>query len=131
MLALLAIFFAALLAFCRASPIPGDAILQKRAYTGKATFYSVGLGACGQQNVDTDPVVSIPIGLFGNAYPSPDCNKRVTITNTANGRVAHGTVLDECPTCGPSDLDLSKLLFLQLADNLGEGLVPVTWSFDS
>ncbi|TCD70219.1 hypothetical protein EIP91_004400 [Steccherinum ochraceum] len=130
MASLLALCFVALVTLCLGSPIASEVQLEKRANVGRATFYNVGEGACGEFNVPTDPVVAISTALFGAQFPGPHCGQGVTITNTQNGKTVRGTVLDECAVCGAFDLDLSEGLFLQLTPSLSAGEIPVNWSFD-
>ncbi|TCD70220.1 hypothetical protein EIP91_004401 [Steccherinum ochraceum] len=113
-----------------ASPVESKVALDKRD-PGTATPYNVGLGACGDYNVDTDPVVAISTTFFGSGSTSSLCNQGITITNTENGVTVHGVESDHCYLCGAWDLELSQSLFLQLAPSSDAGEVPVTWSFDA
>ncbi|TCD63216.1 hypothetical protein EIP91_005828 [Steccherinum ochraceum] len=106
--------------------------LEKRATQfGQATWFNVGLGACGEMDVNSDLVVALTPAFFGPGFPGPRCNQGVTIRNTQNGQVAHGVVRDKCPGCAASGLDLSPALFLQLTPSLDTGVIPIAWFFDN
>ena len=61
---------------------------------------------------------------------SSNCGRKITLTNTNNGKTVSVTVADACPTCGnQNDLDLSHEAFLQIATE-AEGEVPIVWHFD-
>ena len=61
---------------------------------------------------------------------SANCGRKITLTNTNNGKSVTVTVADACPTCGnQNDLDLSYAAFLQIATE-AEGQVPIVWHFD-
>ena len=86
------------------------ASLAKRdTYGGRATFYDVGLGACGWNNVASDYIVAQNSAQFGSSYPSPNCGKYITISY--NGITATAEIADECPTCDYGSLDFSRGLF--------------------
>ncbi|CAE6425722.1 unnamed protein product [Rhizoctonia solani] len=100
--------------------------LQKR-FSGTATYYAVGMGACGQNNVPSDFIVALNSAQFGGgSYPGPNCFKPITIC--AKGKCVGATIMDECPSCGYGSLDLSEGLFTQFA-NTGDGVFPMTWTF--
>ncbi|KAG6861159.1 hypothetical protein C0995_003168 [Termitomyces sp. Mi166 len=93
--ACLAAFFSVL---TLAAPAPE---LQKREYSGKATWFNVGLGSCGQTNVDSDYIVALnPSTYAGGAH----CGKKIRVTDKATGVSATATVRDTCPSCGTGDL---------------------------
>ena len=87
-------------------------------------------GACGDHHSDDDHIVAM-----NNEQYDKDavCGKKVSITNTKNGKTMEATVVDLCPDCakhGPNSLDLSTGLFTALGDgDMGQGLFPITWSF--
>ncbi|KAI0632424.1 riboflavin aldehyde-forming enzyme [Trametes polyzona] len=122
----LALLFA--LAFTAfASPVDtnGTALLEKRARTGRGTWFNVGLGACGKTNKDSDKIIAISSNIYSNGA---HCDQKVKITNTANGNTATATVRDECPSCGSNDIDMSPSLFEELGD-LDTGVLKVSWYF--
>ncbi|KAN0097953.1 RlpA-like double-psi beta-barrel-containing domain containing protein [Tylopilus felleus] len=90
------------------------------------TYFEVGLGACGDVDVDTEHIVALSFPLFGPGYPGEHCGKWVAIT--ANGVTAYGKVHDKCSACGMYDLDMSPSLFT-VFDPLPIGVVPITWHF--
>ncbi|OWZ80211.1 hypothetical protein C365_01162 [Cryptococcus neoformans Bt85] len=103
--------------------------LEKRGavYSGRATFYDVGMGACGVQNVASDYIVALNSNQYGSGYPGPQCGRPITISY--NGVEVSATIEDECPTCPYGGLDLSKGLFDRFADeNLG--VFYMTWWFN-
>lgn len=87
----------------------------------QATWFYVGLGACGYSDVDSSPVVAISAQVYNNGA---ECNrvslllfhislhcinlhkseKWLQITNTATGATALGQVRDKCPGCGADDI---------------------------
>ncbi|KAG6836559.1 hypothetical protein H0H93_006786 [Arthromyces matolae] len=87
--------------------------LQKRDYTGKATWFYVGLGSCGETNVDTDYIVALNPTMYASGS---HCGKQIQITDAASGVSATATVRDTCPGCGVDDLG-------QLIESL-----PLSWS---
>ncbi|KAK9467883.1 RlpA-like double-psi beta-barrel-protein domain-containing protein-containing protein [Lipomyces arxii] len=102
-------------------------------YSGDGTFYSTGLGSCGQTSTDSDFIVAISNQLMsasstGNPNSNPLCGQ--TITAYRDGRSVTVTVVDTCMGCAEYDLDFSPAAF----DVLGtpdEGRVPITWSWDN
>ncbi|KAI0769882.1 RlpA-like double-psi beta-barrel-protein domain-containing protein-containing protein [Fomes fomentarius] len=116
------ILFFALVCSVLASPIN----LEKRiTHTGRGTWFNVGLGACGKNNVDSDKIVAISSKIYGSGG---NCEQYMEIKNTANGKVAYGKVRDECPGCGAGDLDMSPSLFKQLG-SLDTGVLKVSWHY--
>ncbi|KAF5380417.1 hypothetical protein D9615_004720 [Tricholomella constricta] len=99
--------------------------LRTRDFGGKATYFAVGLGSCGQQNVDSDYIVALnPSTYAGGAH----CGKQLRITGKASGASATATVRDKCPGCGPGDLDMSPSLFSHF-EPLEKGTFQVEWKF--
>ncbi|KAF8737898.1 hypothetical protein AX14_012269 [Amanita brunnescens Koide BX004] len=95
------------------------------AYSGHGTWYNVGLGNCGQQNVDTDPIVAISKQLYDQNKAS-NCNQWVQIS--ANGKSVYAMVRDSCPGCQLYDLDMSPKTFSGLADK-SAGRIQISWQF--
>jgi len=93
-------------------------------HTGRGTWFNPGLGACGDTNSDSDPVVAIGAPRFGSGG---NCFQWIKIT--ANGVTAFGQTLDECEGCGENDLDLSPSLFENFAP-LSQGVISVSWNFE-
>ncbi|KAF9520838.1 hypothetical protein BS47DRAFT_1335511, partial [Hydnum rufescens UP504] len=102
-------------------------LLDKRGFNGQATYFAVGLGACGQYNVASDFIVALNTAQYGSGSPGPECFKKITITY--NGKSVGATIMDECPTCGYGSLDLSQGLFEQFADT-SVGEFSMTWVYD-
>ncbi|KIM26360.1 hypothetical protein M408DRAFT_195993 [Serendipita vermifera MAFF 305830] len=128
---LVAALAAPLLAFAAPTDLakraPGE--LSKRT-PGRATYYAVGLGACGQYNVPGDFIVALNQAQFETGtYPSTQCFRGITITY--NGKTAHATVMDECPSggCGYGDLDFSEGLFTYF-EPTSTGVFYMSWEFD-
>jgi predicted RNA-binding Zn-ribbon protein involved in translation (DUF1610 family) len=102
-------------------------LLSKRDFSGRATFYDVGLGACGNTNVASDYIVALNTPQYGSSYPSPNCGKSITISY--NGKTAVATIQDQCPGCGYGDLDLSRGLFDHFASE-DLGTFQMTWWYN-
>ncbi|MFF0296607.1 hypothetical protein ACFYST_21455 [Kitasatospora sp. NPDC004614] len=98
------------------------------AYTGRATHYPVGLGACGQSSVPGDLVVALSPAEFGNGYSTPHCFQSVRIQHGGTSIVA--TVLDRGPAGMPlHDLDLSLGAFVALGSDPKGGPIDVSWGY--
>ncbi|KAI0903345.1 riboflavine-aldehyde-forming enzyme [Ustulina deusta] len=88
---------------------------------GDMTYYNPGLGYCGQTNGDNDAVVALSPGeVVGK------CGKTIKIHH--DGKSATAKVVDKCPGCAAGSIDVSPVVFKQLA-NLDQGRVHVTWEF--
>lgn len=107
-----------LLATISALLLTTAAPLQKRSYSGRATYYAVGLGSCGQNNVASDYIVALNSAQYGSGYPGPQCGKQIWISY--GGQTTTATIMDECPGCGYGDLDLSQGLFEHFAVSFEE-----------
>ncbi|PIL31322.1 hypothetical protein GSI_06020 [Ganoderma sinense ZZ0214-1] len=119
----LALVSSALTAPAPASP---EALEKRVTHSGRGTFFEVGLGACGKVNKDSDHIVAISSSIFGSGG---NCEQFMEIKNTKNGKTAFGLVRDECPGCGPGDIDMSPSLFQSLGATLDQGVVSVQWHF--
>jgi len=95
-------------------------------YSGTATWFNVGLGACGYTDKDTDFIVALAQPNWGGGS---HCNQKLQITNPANKRTKTATVRDLCPGCPSGNLDLSPSLFEALADDLDLGVFKMTWQY--
>lgn len=98
-----------------------------QTFSGQATYFYVGLGACGQYSQDSDYMVALNTPQYGGGSPGPQCFKSITIS--ALGKTATATILDECPSCDYGSLDLSPGLFQHFGDE-GLGVFPITWWFN-
>lgn len=115
--------------------------------SGDATFYELGLTACGQTYTDSDYVAAISYKLFDiNATPNPNskfasvcestpltnidnanCGKKIRVYR--DGKSVDVSIVDRCAGCeGEYDVDLSPSAFNVLATE-SEGRVPITWSY--
>jgi len=117
-----------------ASPVPSPDTnttvvdLEKRVtHVGRGTWFNVGLGNCGQWNVDSDAIVAISKQRY-DANGGANCEQWVEIVNTNNGKKAYGKTRDSCQSCGTEDLDMSPSLFQQL-DSLNTGQIRISWHF--
>jgi len=60
-------------------------------------------------SVESDFIVALNTAQYGGGYPGPNCFKSITISY--GGKTAQAKVMDQCPSCGYGDLDLSRSLF--------------------
>jgi len=104
----------------------GDVELHKRTKGARATFYAVGLGACGKTNQPNDFIVALNSPQYGGGSPGPQCFKRISIT--CNGKTADATIMDECPGCPFGGLDMSEGLF-KFFGPLSAGVMTCDWDF--
>ncbi|KAB5590736.1 hypothetical protein CTheo_5827 [Ceratobasidium theobromae] len=104
------------------------AALHKRAYTGQATYYAVGLGACGQYSQPSDFIVALNSAQYGGGYPGPHCFQSVRICKTGTDNCQNAVIMDECPTCAYGSLDMSEGLFKAFS-SLDAGVFPISWTF--
>jgi hypothetical protein len=112
-----------------ASPMHGSAgthTLSKRGRSGKATYFHVGLGACGKRNKDSDVILALSHKVWSKGK---HCGKAVTIKNTKTGHTVKGVVADMCPSCKEGDLDLSPAAFKKIG-KLNDGVLKVSWALD-
>ncbi|KAL1899740.1 hypothetical protein Cpir12675_001239 [Ceratocystis pirilliformis] len=108
---------------------PGQSSLGDSKTDGKATFYGGNLsgGTC----LFTE--YTIPSGLSGVAYPTPDwdnagnCGACLEVTGP-NGNTLTVMVVDSCPSCEAGHLDLFSDAFLQFAD-ASAGEIGVSYKF--
>ncbi|KZT57632.1 hypothetical protein CALCODRAFT_452709 [Calocera cornea HHB12733] len=105
----------------------GTDLTKRDSFNGRATFFDVGLGACGQWNVASDYIVALNTPQYGSGSPGPQCFKMITITY--NGISTTAQIMDECPSCNYGDLDMSRGLFDHFAsEDLGE--FQMTWWYN-
>ncbi|KIJ48033.1 hypothetical protein M422DRAFT_248192 [Sphaerobolus stellatus SS14] len=122
--------FAALFSVASASPASPETLERRVTHTGTATFFfqEGAAGACGQVHKDTDHIVALQTTQYDNGV---FCGRTLTITDTATGKTAVGTVADECPGCnGSGSIDLSEGLFEIFAPT-SQGTFPVSWHFNA
>lgn len=92
------------------------------SYGGEVTHYTVGLGACGFDDAgkdETEYIAAISKDLMPGSNGDPICNKKVALSY--NGKSITATVRDKCPSCSPSQIDLSEKAFKDLVGDLGIG----------
>ncbi|RHZ81888.1 hypothetical protein Glove_117g328 [Diversispora epigaea] len=102
---------------------------------GDATFYGVGLGACGFTNTNDEMIFAMPAVMFdpspnGNPYQNPNCGKEAIVTRRVGGVKKRVRVIcvDRCVGCKYGDIDLSPAAFNMIASP-DEGRVKVEVRF--
>ncbi|KAI9608456.1 hypothetical protein H4Q26_004638 [Puccinia striiformis f. sp. tritici PST-130] len=103
------------------SHIEQSAHLQPR-FSGKATYFAPGTGACGGTNSESDLIVAMNQAQYEGGS---QCGKTVSIKNEASGKSVQAKVVDECPGCSHGSLDLSPSTFQALGD-MNAGVLPVS-----
>ncbi|KIK00936.1 hypothetical protein K443DRAFT_99536 [Laccaria amethystina LaAM-08-1] len=93
------------------------------AFSGDATFYAPGLGACGKHNTASDHIVALSVAQYGNGE---HCSKSIGVNY--EGKYVEAEVVDKCEGCGSSDIDLSPSAFTELAPET-KGRIQVTWNY--
>lgn len=100
---------------------------EKRANTGKMTYYTPGQGSCGVTNTESDMIVAVSSSVYGtyaNPNSSPMCKKSITIT--CNGKKVKAAIKDRCAGCGAKDIDVSPAVF-KSCGSLSTGAMTVSW----
>jgi hypothetical protein len=87
-------------------------------FSGQATFYEIGLGACGEQNTNDQLVAALPHSMFdpspnGNPNLNKNCFRYATVRYGAKSVVVK--IVDRCEGCEYGDIDLSPAAFCQLS----------------
>lgn len=101
-------------------------------YSGDLTYYDPALGACGLTNDGGDSIVSVSHIIFdavsvgSNPNANPLCGKKIRARR--NGKSIDLTVVDRCTGCQPTDIDVTRSVFDDLA-SIDEGRVGVEWSW--
>ncbi|CBQ67996.1 related to B2-aldehyde-forming enzyme [Sporisorium reilianum SRZ2] len=106
----------------------GPSSLQRRGptYSGRATYYAAGLGACGNYNSGSDFIVALNAAQYGNmGQRSSWCGRTIAITY--NGNTQYATVQDACPSCPYGGLDMSEGLFKAFAST-NVGVFYMSWT---
>ncbi|KLO09596.1 plant expansin [Schizopora paradoxa] len=137
MIALAFLSFAALVGLALGSPIANaTSLVARQVYTGDATYYAPGLGACGETDGPNDFIAAASYILFDSypgAGPNPNLNPICgrSITANANGNTVSVRITDRCAGCqGEGDLDFSPAAFQQLAPLSVGRIHGMTWSFN-
>lgn len=102
---------------------------QKRGFSGDGTFYTVGLGSCGETNSDSELVAALnapQMGVSSNPNGNPNCHRKAHVKGPKGSVMV--TIVDTCPPCKYGDLDLSPTAFGKIAD-FKRGRVPITWTW--
>lgn len=102
--------------------------------SGEMTYYNdVGYGACGTQiDASTQYLVAVSYQWWTAANPNNDplCDG-ISVQVTYNGQTLTVPVVDKCPTCDATHIDLSEPAFTEFAP-IGTGVVTgITWQFVS
>ncbi|KAG9293485.1 hypothetical protein G9A89_009209 [Geosiphon pyriformis] len=103
-----------------------------KLHRGQGTYYNPGPGACGSTDSDSSPVVALaapdfdPSSPAGNPNRNPLCGRSVKITY--RGRSVKALVKDRCPVCQSGDLDMSPVVFQEIA-NKDLGRIKIKWRF--
>ncbi|ORY73460.1 RlpA-like double-psi beta-barrel-protein domain-containing protein-containing protein, partial [Protomyces lactucae-debilis] len=100
-------------------------------FSGEATYYNLGLTACGQTYTDSDMVAAISFPLFNRDSPAnpnlaPSCGKKIKVMRGGKSVVVQ--IRDKCEACKEYDVDLSPAAFNQLGVEQ-EGRFPITWQY--
>jgi len=92
------------------APVPTDPTVKAPAggsgqtFTGDATYYNVGMGACGVQSQDSEKIVALaapdfdPTSPGGNPNKNSLCGKYILVSYKGGPEVAC-KILDRCPEC--------------------------------
>lgn len=103
------------------------------AYSGDMTYYTPGMGSCGQMSNDGDGVVALSTQMMsGGANPNANakCGSKIGIFNPNSGLYVEATVVDTCEACAEYDIDVDQATFSAVAPN-GDGRVHgVDWGGD-
>lgn len=101
-------------------------------YTGDLTYYDPALGACGFTNSGSDAIVAIShivfdaVSVGSNPNANPLCGKKIRARR--DDKSIDLTVVDRCTGCQPTDIDVTRSVFADLA-NIAQGRVSVSWSW--
>ncbi|KAJ1034999.1 hypothetical protein NDA18_000604 [Ustilago nuda] len=101
-------------------------------YSGQATYYAPGLGACGWRNGEADYIVAISASLFdsfGRDNPNKNAACGHKIAATYGGKTITVSVADRCVSCALGDLDFTSTGFSQFADKSQGRLDGLSWSW--
>ncbi|KAI0313729.1 plant expansin [Amylostereum chailletii] len=126
--------FSILSLFAAAAPTNNSISARQVTGTQTGTYFEVGLGACGIQNIDSDYIVAVSKLMFdtvpgatANPNNNPLCNR--VINAHYEGNAVTVTVTDRCEACAFTDLDFSPAAFSQLANQAVGRLTGMTWEF--
>ncbi|KAJ3127092.1 hypothetical protein HK098_006789 [Nowakowskiella sp. JEL0407] len=92
------------------------------AFSGRMSYFDVGLGSCGKYNVNSDYIVAVN----HEQYQSSMCDRCVRLTR--DGKSVNAIVRDLCPSCEYGMLDVSPAVFAALG-NMDAGILQINWDF--
>ncbi|CDH59901.1 riboflavin aldehyde-forming enzyme [Lichtheimia corymbifera JMRC:FSU:9682] len=98
-------------------------------FSGDLTYYTPGLGSCGETNTAKDLIAALNAPQMANGdnpNKNPNCGKRARV-KTKKGSVTV-KIVDTCPPCKSGDLDLSPAAFQRLGD-FDDGRIEGTWEW--
>lgn len=99
--------------------------------SGQITYYTVGLGSCGQDDSgrgDTDNIVAMSHNFMGPvSNGNPKCGRKIKIT-ASNGKSTIATIRDTCMGCSTNDIDVSPKVFNDLFGSLDGGRLNCKWA---
>ncbi|KAG8699348.1 hypothetical protein FRC11_013762, partial [Ceratobasidium sp. 423] len=109
-------------------PLTQRDLQTRQAYTGDATYFNAGLGACGGTNGNSEHVVAlnVPTNICTLQQWNGGANCWRGITIQAYGKQVNAAIVDQCPGCGYGSLDLTPSLFEVFTD-LSVGRFGITW----
>ncbi|KAI1658768.1 RlpA-like double-psi beta-barrel-protein domain-containing protein-containing protein [Daldinia decipiens] len=94
------------------------------AFSGDLTYYTPGLGSCGETNSETDMIVALSPVQF--TTDSQACGKKIQIH--MGNATAIATIVDKCPGCSDNSIDVSPAVFKSLAP-LTVGRAKIEWDY--
>jgi hypothetical protein len=95
-----------------------------KTFSGEVTYFTPGMGACGETSGEGDKMVAISMALFdqytpnGNPNKNPLCGKTLTIKG-ADGAEHKATIWDRCVGCAMDDLDMPQEFFNEVTTPSG------------
>ena len=95
-----------------------------KTFSGEITYFTPGMGACGETSGEGDKMVAISMALFdqytpnGNPNKNPLCGKTLTIKG-ADGAEHKATIWDRCVGCAMDDLDMPQEFFNEVTTPSG------------
>ncbi|KAI7860002.1 RlpA-like double-psi beta-barrel-protein domain-containing protein-containing protein [Circinella umbellata] len=93
-------------------------------FSGEGTFFTVGLGSCGETSKDSDLVVALSSSKMSSGKY---CGKKIKAKGTKGDVTA--TVVDTCPGCAEDDIDFSIGAFKSIG-SMAAGRIKISWEFE-
>lgn len=101
-------------------------------HTGDLTYYTVGMGACGEDDSGKDMkenIVALSHLLMGEkSNGNPYCGRTITISY--GGKTIQAIVKDKCMGCALDNIDVSTIAFTSLMGSTDVGRHAVDWWFN-